>query len=1244
MKVDETQKSTASNSEIQMKQEPFFSKEGEGGFFSKSSKSQSPFFNPATIQPKLTIGKPNDKYEVEADTMADKVVQRLSNPSIINRTTPHTSNRTSIQTKCSECGEEEKLQKKDDEVSESVVELQRKPIFESNAEDPENNLQTKSLSGSIVQTKCSSCQEKEKLQKKEEDASEFEENIQAKSEISQSEPPPDLQSRLNSNKDGGSPLSSDMQSSMGSAFGADFSSVRIHTGGEAVQMNKQLNAQAFTHGSDIYFNQGKYDTNSSSGKHLLAHELTHTIQQGKVLNRKIIQKNQGKEKVKYAYRGVKVPVSKMMGRKEFIVHYLMAEYEYSKEEAKEVFAREPERFVGPWVITKEDLERTYVIVKKGVPVTELIEKTESKTISEPRLPNGRREGYAARKKEFDGLSSKEKERINKEANRRYWDRTKTEKGEKIKKGEVGNSEVWLDIRDEVIAQQSFIKNLPEKAKKFFRGDKGGVKITAQDYEQVTRIANRILLSLTDKEVDEYMAANPKPAESLDQFEKAIEAFIKLKRAIKDDPKGKGDDPGGPKTDDDDPKGKGDDPGSKTDDDNKGKGKGDDNGEEDDEKKKSGSKYGVGLWDLGLPQEIIDVLEGALELLGDEEEMMAISETLRSLKDLSKHLDTIKLWFEDPSKLIPVVLGLQSGDNSAIEAVEKWVNKPAKKKKPKSKKGKNRLVKLAKKLISLVEKLRKILKPIFMVRGDFVNVFASVAGLIQAVPMSSFLMEKIEKGESLEETLVRDFTDGLISRVQIELDGIRKMFALTPESFDDTDFVSYEDLAGAITHAVINNIKHPVVKAASYIPGLEEAIADNVVAKLIPKSTLDAINGAIKDIVGPNVAAVSTAVGSDLGKLLDEVEQPLTTSLKDEIPKLIQKDSEEKHHTQDTNIAKGAAENHVNKSQGKPLPASTREQMETSFQQDFSKVRIHDNPESHQASESLRANAFTMGNDVFFGEDKFRPEQKDGQRLIAHELTHTVQQSNGYQAGVVQRDYKEYLDSLKGLLSKNVLAGLKPGKAPDPKVQKEAERIADVIQKVAGGKGNKGKGVKIKKKGNSFTFQYKSTIEKGYEFYKKKKGIPTRVRRRRKYSNLLPALTIKKGRIKLRALEKPGSLNDAARSALRRSLIMAGQCTKASTKQAHHVVPLELRNMNIITIAEKNGWKFNGVDNGVCLGKSVHSGSHSKYTKAVREDILTIQRKLKKANKKLDWANIKGPLTKLLSGLKSDLKKRRKKLK
>jgi len=91
---------------------------------------------------------------------------------------------------------------------------------------------------------------------------------------------PSLETRLSSNRGRGEALPDDTMEEMESSLGADLSKVRIHQDDSAVQMSNELSAQAFTHGSDIYFNKGKYDTGSSAGQHLLAHELTHTVQQG----------------------------------------------------------------------------------------------------------------------------------------------------------------------------------------------------------------------------------------------------------------------------------------------------------------------------------------------------------------------------------------------------------------------------------------------------------------------------------------------------------------------------------------------------------------------------------------------------------------------------------------------------------------------------------------------------------------------------------------------------------------------------------------------------------------------------------------------------------------------------------------------------------------------------------------------------------------------------------------------------
>ncbi len=254
----------------QTEQSPFFNKEGGQGEYGHAV--APPFFNagngagffqrkadsakPAPIQAKLTVGQPGDKYEQEADQVADKVVQRLATdkPAPANE-----SGNNLVQRKCDAC---EKEEQEAQTVQKMPEQISRKPIFESNA--PEDT----------IQRKCNTCG------KEMEDKTP---GVQADSEGSggaDSGGLSNVESGLSASKGGGSPLPSNTRSSMESAMGADFSGVRVHTDSSAVQMSKNLGAHAFTHGSDIYFNSGKYDTGSSGGQRLLAHELTHTVQQG----------------------------------------------------------------------------------------------------------------------------------------------------------------------------------------------------------------------------------------------------------------------------------------------------------------------------------------------------------------------------------------------------------------------------------------------------------------------------------------------------------------------------------------------------------------------------------------------------------------------------------------------------------------------------------------------------------------------------------------------------------------------------------------------------------------------------------------------------------------------------------------------------------------------------------------------------------------------------------------------------
>ncbi len=85
--------------------------------------------------------------------------------------------------------------------------------------------------------------------------------------------------RINSERGGGQPLDSNVQAKMSEATGQDFNDVKVHTGSESHALNEQLSAKAFTTGSDIFFRAGAYDPGSSGGQELLAHELTHVVQQ-----------------------------------------------------------------------------------------------------------------------------------------------------------------------------------------------------------------------------------------------------------------------------------------------------------------------------------------------------------------------------------------------------------------------------------------------------------------------------------------------------------------------------------------------------------------------------------------------------------------------------------------------------------------------------------------------------------------------------------------------------------------------------------------------------------------------------------------------------------------------------------------------------------------------------------------------------------------------------------------------------
>ncbi len=191
---------------------------------------------PYPIQPKLKIGQPNDKYEQEADRVAEQVM-RMPEPATLQR-------------KCVCNGTCPKCQPKQNKHIQSEISplIQRQEITKESDDDE------------LIQTKS---------------------KTKATPEVT-----PGITASIQS-LGNGQPLSQSERNFFEPRFGADFSYVRVHSDSRAANAAKSINARAFTCGHNIAFNKGEYSPDSTAGQKLLAHELTHVIQQENRLNRMV---------------------------------------------------------------------------------------------------------------------------------------------------------------------------------------------------------------------------------------------------------------------------------------------------------------------------------------------------------------------------------------------------------------------------------------------------------------------------------------------------------------------------------------------------------------------------------------------------------------------------------------------------------------------------------------------------------------------------------------------------------------------------------------------------------------------------------------------------------------------------------------------------------------------------------------------------------------------------------------------
>ena len=199
------------------------------------------------LQAKLAIGQPYDKYEQEADRVAEEVM-RMPEQGLQRQVEPEEEEEETLQTK---------------PIGDQITPLVQRQVEPEEEEEP-IQAQFFSDESSIVQRQ----EDKE------------EELVQPKAGHNRMPAvTPNLESRIQSLRRGGHPLPKETRDFFEPRFGRDFGGVRIHTDSNANQLARSINARAFTRGSDIVCGRGEYRPESFRGRRLLGHELTHVVQQ-----------------------------------------------------------------------------------------------------------------------------------------------------------------------------------------------------------------------------------------------------------------------------------------------------------------------------------------------------------------------------------------------------------------------------------------------------------------------------------------------------------------------------------------------------------------------------------------------------------------------------------------------------------------------------------------------------------------------------------------------------------------------------------------------------------------------------------------------------------------------------------------------------------------------------------------------------------------------------------------------------
>jgi hypothetical protein len=310
----------------------------------------------------------------------------------------------------------------------------------------------------------------------------------------------------------GHPLDTPARALMESRFDRDFSSVRIHSDSGAARSAQAVDARAYTVGSHLVFGAGQYAPASEDGSRLLAHELTHVVQQQGGIAPGLQRKPATQKKTEARFYFT-VRVAHQLDAAQLLLEFLK-QYARLGSDEEAIALRDREKW--HWTLDEGQVA-TQADVDKGYVLVSVSSNTPPRATPDQQASNAR---YLAAQTPADqGL-------VNDTVDTQFWESTRYKPGAKLGSSpdDQRMARLWLAMRDDLLRKRQAADALPPDIQHFLFDETAAKQLTPRELETALRIGTKVS-ALTPAELDEYRSRVTLTTTDWAVFEAAVDRFI-----------------------------------------------------------------------------------------------------------------------------------------------------------------------------------------------------------------------------------------------------------------------------------------------------------------------------------------------------------------------------------------------------------------------------------------------------------------------------------------------------------------------------------------------------------------------------------------------------------------------------------------------------------------------------------------------------------------------------------------------